>query len=68
MFINSLMSSGNFTRLSEIVPYEDASLFDVASYMEHLSMVSAENSISGSFGQTLLLADTLPTTMKILDG
>jgi hypothetical protein len=67
-FVASLISSGHFSCLSEVIPYDESSLLDFPSYFQHLSSITTGVLSPASFGQTLLVADTIPTTMKLLDG
>ncbi|CAF1409631.1 unnamed protein product [Adineta steineri] len=69
-FVANLILSGQFSRETDIIPYEESSLFDFPSYFKHFSSITAgllSSSSSPSFGETLLVADKIPTTMKILD-
>ena len=64
-FVANLLSSGQFSRESDLLPFEDYSVFDFPTYFQHFSAIT---SAFPSFGQTLLVADKIPTTMKLLDG
>jgi len=57
-----------FSCESDVVPYEESPVFDFSSYFQHFSSITTGILSSTSFGQTLLVADTVPTTMKLLDG
>jgi len=64
-FVSSLVSSGKFTCSSDLIELDDSSSFlDFRSYFQHFSSVVQSSSI----GQTILIADQIPTTMKFLDG
>ncbi|CAF0800361.1 unnamed protein product [Rotaria sordida] len=65
-FVASLVSSGQFSCVSDVVPYEESSLFNFSSYFKHFSSITNEIMSPISFGQTLLVADIIPTTMKLL--
>lgn len=68
-FVANLIASGQFSCESDVVPYEESAVFDFSSYFQHFSSVTTGIlSSSASFGQTLLVADRIPTTMKLLDG
>ncbi|CAF1422830.1 unnamed protein product [Rotaria magnacalcarata] len=66
-FVSNLTSSGQFSRLLDVVPYEGSSLFDFSSYFQHFSSITTEIKPPMSFGETLLIADTIPSTMKLLN-
>jgi hypothetical protein len=67
-FVANLISSGQYAPESDVIPYEESSLFDFSSYFQHFSSITTGFLSSLSFGQTLLVADRIPTTMKLLDG
>ncbi|CAF3313918.1 unnamed protein product [Rotaria socialis] len=67
-FVSNLTSSEQFSRLSDVVPYEGSRLFDFSSYFQHFSSITTEIKPPMLFGQTLLIADTIPSTMKLLNG
>ncbi|CAF2517289.1 unnamed protein product [Rotaria sp. Silwood2] len=67
-FVVSLISSGQFSRISDVIPYEESCLFDFSSYFKHFSSITTDIMPSMSFGQTLLVADMIPSTMKLLNG
>ncbi|CAF1545256.1 unnamed protein product, partial [Didymodactylos carnosus] len=82
-FVNSLVRSGKFCAQSDFISMDDIStgalsnkqfqsafhdqqltienLFDFHTYFKHLLPTN-------KLGQTLLIADIVPTTMKLLDG
>jgi hypothetical protein len=69
-FVANLLSSGQFSSESDILPYEESALFDFSTYFQNYSSITNEflSSTTSSFGQTLLVADRISTTMKLLDG